>query len=144
MLAGRGALRLQAAPAERLPDLLVQIYAIGDQHDLLVEDGKILGDRGSEHDHRERLSAALRVPDDTAQPPPLRVGVPYPLHHVPHTEVLLIPRDLFLARVVEREPVHQFQQALRPAQSEERPILFGRLSVRLLQFLEMPTNVMEA
>ena len=70
--------RLHVAVAERLVDLVVQVHAVGHQHDLVV--GQVLpGDGLGQHHHRQRLAAPLGVPDHAALAPPFVVPLPDPL-----------------------------------------------------------------
>ena len=51
------------AASEGLVDLLVQLVAVGDDHEGPVA-GELAQDLLGEEDHREAFAAALRVPED--------------------------------------------------------------------------------
>ena len=111
--------------AEGLVDLVVEVDAVGHQHDLRVVEARLQGDRLGQHDHRERLAAPLGVPDDAPGPLPLLVAGPDPLEDPLDAEELLVAGDLLLARVEEGVAEHQPQEPLGPAQGVEGAVLVG-------------------
>ena len=125
--AGPGLLDLFAAVLERVVDLVVQIDPVGDQHDLGIADLVVQGQALGQHDHRQRLAAALRMPDDAAQPAAVRHSPANTLENVADAEVLLIAGDLFLSRVKQNVSIGQIQQSSRPAQRIDQSILLGDL-----------------
>src|SRR5690606_29845171 len=88
---------------------------------------ELLKDRVGEHHHGEALPAPLGVPDDTALPRPVRSDPPDPLHRPFHAEVLLVPGDLALASLEEREVPRELEEPLRAAEGIENPVLLGHV-----------------
>src|SRR5690606_14568816 len=113
--------------AEGVVDLVVEVDTIGHEHDPRVVLPELLQDRVGEHHHREALPAPLGMPDNTALPRPVRSDPPDPLHRPLHAEVLLVPGDLPLASLEEREVPHELEEPLGAAESIEQPVLLGHL-----------------
>ena len=59
-----GSYHLFAAVVEGVPDLLIEIDAVGDQDHARVADVGVQSQGLGQHDHRERLAAAGGMPDD--------------------------------------------------------------------------------
>ena len=144
--AAAGAVDLLVDAEEDLLDLLVELGAVGDDHDAGVLD--VLADPLGEPHHRQALAAALGMPDDAALPA-LDVRL-----RGAHPEVLVVAAGLLRAGIEDHEVVHDLQQPLRPADlvqaPQERilrrlvrgciflpvqPVLLGRLDDRVAQAL---------
>ena len=87
---------------ERPVNLVVEIHSVGDQNDLVI--WQVLADNGlGQHDHRQRLAATLRMPDDASFAPAFIVSLANSLEDLFNAKELLIPGYLFLASVEDRE-----------------------------------------
>ena len=89
-----GTIRRQAAGREGVAELLVEIDAVGDQHDARRADIKIEHQRLGQHHHRQRLARTLRVPDDAASPSPGIVALLDPTDDALDREKLLVTGNL--------------------------------------------------
>jgi len=133
-----GLLDRLAARLEGAVDLLVEVNAVGDEHDARVGDGGVQRERLGQHHHRQRLAAAGRVPDDAAGALPLRVEMRHAVERRLDGEVLLVAGDLLHPAVEDDEPVDKLQQALWVKQAVERAVLLGGQA--LADALEVPPH----
>ncbi len=113
-----------AAIVEGIPDLFVEIDAVGDEDDARVLNVRVQGEGFRQHDHRERFAAACGVPDDAARTH-AAVEMGNAGDGLFDGEVLLVAGDLLDARVVDNELIDQFEQALGAQEAVERAILRG-------------------
>ena len=96
---------------EGVPDLLIEIDAVGDEDDARVLNVGVQGEGFRQHDHRERFAAACGVPDDAARTH-AAVEMGNAGDGLFDGEVLLVAGDLLDTRVVDDELIDQFEQAL--------------------------------
>ena len=115
--------RLEVAGAEGVPDLVVEVGAVGDDDDARVGDVGRQRERASQHDHGERLAGALGVPDDASLPAAVEVAVPDAVERAVDREVLLMARDLADAGVENREEADEAQEAARAAERVDGAVL---------------------
>src|SRR4051794_12123802 len=98
-----GVLRLRPAGGEGCLELLVEIDTVSDENDAWIDDFRVERQSPCQHDHRERLTGPLRVPDDAA----LAAAFGIPLLHfgedILDREELLIAGNLLDAEVKQRE-----------------------------------------
>ena len=116
---------VEATGGEGVLHLLVEIVAVGDQHDARVGDVAFQRQIAGQHHHGQRLARALGVPDDPALPPPVAIELFDPFQGALNDKILLVAGDLLDAAVEDGELEGQLQQPLRPAEAVERPVLFG-------------------
>jgi len=136
-------LGLSAAMPKGPVNLVVQVHAIGHQDDLEIVDAGFHGDGITQHDHRQRLATTLSVPHDTALAPAVVISRLDAIQDLLDAEVLLVPGHLLLAGVKQREPEHEFQQAVGAAEGVNAPVLSGDLSAVGFQGVEVAANVLE-
>ena len=136
VLAGTRLHRLQAGGAEGLADLIVQVGAVGDHDDARAT--HVHGQRLGQHHHGQRLARTLGVPDHATLATRLVVALLHPLQQMPHGEELWMAGDLLVRAVEQHEAASQFQQALRPAQSRQQPVLLCHIAATGLMHGAMP------
>ena len=122
-------LGLQAAGGERVPELLVQVDAVGHQHDARIRD--VLSPAPS-------ALASMTMVSDLPQPCVCQITPPcrrpslsrclHPLDDLAHGEELLIARDLLDAEIEQREAAGQIEQPVGAAERSKQPILLGQLA----------------
>src|SRR6266702_7277427 len=132
--------RLQFAGLESILNLLVQIIAVGHDHDARTCYLTIQRKRLAQHYHGQGLTRSLRVPDHAALALAFEIILLDPRDSLEDAEVLLMAGDLACASIKNGETAHHIQQALRAAQSKDRPILgrYGALAFCNHRFEEWP------
>jgi hypothetical protein len=102
----------RATRRERLGELLVQLDAIGDEHE-----GPVAGHRAQEllgvEDHREALARALGLPEDARPPVPLLAGGERGLDGVVHAEELMVLPRIFASPLLCSEKSVKFRARSR-------------------------------
>ena len=107
----------------RVRQLLLEVLAVGDDHDLEAAQGGHRPHLPHEEHHRQALARPLRVPDDAAAPVVLAVLLAglarqQPLDGLPHRPVLLVAGDDLdgpaLGLHEQREVAHEVEQVLGP------------------------------
>src|SRR5262245_19393677 len=91
-------------------DLVIEIDTVRDQDDPWVARRTRLEDRLGEHNHRQRLTAALSMPHHTTRARPIWANSPEPFQNVPDGKVLLVACHLAGASFEHGVPAREFQQ----------------------------------
>ena len=108
----------RAAGLEGLGDLVVQLHAVGDDHEGPVA-GHLAQHLLREEHHREALAAALRLPEHAAAPVAQLAGFQHRGDGVVHAEELVVLAENLdqpgLVLGEQREVLHQIEQARRVA-----------------------------
>lgn len=116
------ACRFQPCMRKRLHDLPVQFLSV--RHDDDARTPRELHQNVfGQHHHRERFSASLRMPDNTALPVSATVVLVNGLDNLFHGKILLITANLFDICIVQHKKLRQLQQTLFGKQRYNCPIL---------------------
>lgn len=100
VFAGFRLLRLAATMLERVVDLIIQVNAISNKYDLIIVDTRFHCDSFGQHDHGERFTASLGMPDNATFPGVTAIPVAGdPRQNLFHAEKLLVTSDLLFSGV---------------------------------------------
>ena len=122
---GFGVSRCKTCSDKVVLKLFYQVYPVADQDKTVVAHFFFCEDPFCEHDHGQRLTAALSMPDIAAVGP-FFILPGNAAHNVFHAEELLIACNFFQTVIIKDIIADKFQKPFRRKKRNDCPILIGK------------------